>query len=172
MRIAVIIMRIMLALRYAGLVALTLWVGGLIVLGSIAAPSIFDVLAVRHVVDDRVLAGAIFGETLRRFHRLSYVCGSVLFLTLAVRGILGPRPIWFAARLGTAFVMLAATAYSGLVVSGQIARIQSEIGGAPSSLPPGNVQRLAFGRLHAMSTGLELVPVLGGLLLLFRELKD
>jgi hypothetical protein len=162
----------MLALRYVGLLALTLWVGGLLVLGAIAAPSIFDVLAVRHVVDNRVLAGAIFGETLRRFHLLSYVCGAVLLLTLVIRGVLGPRPIWFAARLGTAFLMLAASAYSGLVVSGQIARIQSEIGGAPSSLPVTDTRRIAFGRLHAVSTGLELVPVLGGLLLLFRELKD
>jgi len=165
-------MRRMLALRYAGLVALTVWVGGLIVLGAIAAPSIFDVLAARHVVDDRILAGAIFGETLRRFHLLSYVCGSVVFLTLIARGILGPRPIWFAARLGTAFLMLVATAYSGLVVSHQITRVQSEIGGAPSSLPPTDTRRITFGRLHAISTGLELVPVLGGLLLLFRELKD
>ena len=162
----------MLALRYVGLLALTLWVGGLLVLGAIAAPSIFDVLAVRHVADDRVLAGAIFGETLRRFHLVSYVCGSVVLLTLVIRGVLGPRPIWFAARLGTAFLMLAASAYSGLVVSGQIARIQSEIGVAPSSLPVTDTRRIAFGRLHALSTGLELVPVLGGLLLLFRELKD
>jgi hypothetical protein len=86
--------------------------------------------------------------------------------------VMGPRPIWFAARLGTAFLMLAATAYSGLVVSRQIARLQSEIGVAPSSLPPTDARRLAFGRLHGVSTGLELVPVLGGLLLLFRELKD
>jgi hypothetical protein len=162
----------MLALRYAGLVALTLWVGGLIVLGAIVAPSIFDVLAARHVVDDRILAGAVFGEALRRFHLLSYLCGSIVFLTLVLRGVLGPRPIWFAARLGTAFLMLVAAAYSGLVVSPQIARVQSEIGGAPSSLPPTDARRITFGRLHAISTGLELVPVLGGLLLLFRELKD
>jgi uncharacterized protein DUF4149 len=165
-------MRRMLALRYAGLVALTLWVGGLVVLGAIAAPSIFEVLAARHVVNDRMLAGAIFGETLRRFHLLSYICGTVLLLSLILRGILGPRPIWFAARVGTAFLMLAATAYSGLVVSRQIAGLQSEIGGAPSSLPADDIRRITFGRLHAISTGLELVPVLGGLLLLFRELKD
>lgn len=162
----------MFALRYVGLLALTLWVGGLIVLGAIAAPAIFDVVAMHHVAGDRVLAGAIFGETLRRFHLLSYVCGAVLLLTLILRGVLGPRPIWFAARLGTAFLMLATTGYSGLVVSRQIARIQSEIGGSPSSLPSGDARRIAFGRLHALSTGLELVPVLGGLLLLFRELKD
>ena len=41
----------MLALRYAGVLALTLWVGGLLVLGAIAAPSIFEVLAIRHVAD-------------------------------------------------------------------------------------------------------------------------
>jgi hypothetical protein len=162
----------MLALRYAGVLALTLWVGGLLVLGAIAAPSIFEVLAIRHVADDRVLAGAIFGETLRRFHLLSYLCGFVLLATLLARGILGPRPIWFAARLGTACLMVAATAYSGLVVSAQIARTQSQIGGAPSSLPETDPRRVAFGRLHATSTGLQMVPILGGLLLLFRELKD
>jgi hypothetical protein len=162
----------MLALRYAGVLALTLWVGGLLVLGAIAAPSIFEVLAIRHVADDRVLAGAIFGETLRRFHLLSYLCGFVLLATLLARGILGPRPIWFAARLGTACLMVAATAYSGLVVSAQIARTQAQIGGAPSSLPETDPRRVAFGRLHATSTGLQMVPILGGLLLLFRELKD
>ena len=162
----------MLALRFAGVVALTLWVGGLLVLGGIAAPSIFDVLAAHHVTNDRVIAGAVFGEILRRFHLLSYGCGFVLLASLIARGVLGPRPIWFAARVGTACLMVAATAYSGLVVSSQIARAQAEIGGAPSALPEGDPRRAAFGRLHATSTGLQMVPLLGGLLLLFRELKD
>lgn len=162
----------MLALRYAGLLALTLWVGGLIVLGAIGAPSIFDVLTARHVADDRVIAGAIFGETLRRFHLLSYACGLMLLVTLLARGVLGPRPPRFAVRLGVAFLMLAATVYSGAVVSSQIVRAQADIGGAPSSLPEGDPRRVAFGRLHATSTGLLMVPVIGGLILLFRELKD
>ncbi len=162
----------MLALRYAGLLALTLWVGGLIALGAIGAPAIFDVLAARHVTGDRVIAGAIFGEILGRFHLLAYACGVVLLGTLLVRGVMGPRPIMFAARLAVAFVMLLATAYSGLIVSAKIARTQAEIGAAPSSLPEEDPRRVAFGRLHAMSTGLAVVPILGGLFLLFRELKD
>jgi len=153
-------------------VALTLWVGGLLVLGAIAAPSIFDVLALHHVASDRIIAGAVFGEILRRFHLLSYACGFVLLATLLTRGVLGPRPIWFAARVGTACLMVAATAYSGLVVSPEIARVQAQIGGSPSSLPEGDPRRAAFGRLHATSTGLQLVPILGGLLLLLSELKD
>ena len=162
----------MLLLRYAGLLALTVWVGGLVVLGGVTAPSLFNVLAERHVSNDRVLAGAVFGETLRRFHLLSYGCGAVLLGTLAARGVLGPRPVRFALRLAVATVMLAATLYSGLIVSTQIAAAQAAIGAAPSSLPEGDPRRTAFGRLHATSTGLLMIPVLGGLFLLFRELKD
>jgi hypothetical protein len=152
--------------------ALTLWVGGLLVLGAIGAPAIFDVLAARQIPNDRVLAGAIFGETLRRFHLLSYACAFVLLGTLLARAVLGPRPLNFAVRVGLAFLMFAASAYSGIVVSGQIARAQAEIGASPSSLPEGDARRILFGRLHATSTGLELIPLLGGLLLLCRELKD
>ena len=162
----------MLLLRYAGLLALTLWVGGLVALGGIAAPSIFDVLAARHVANDRILAGALFGETLRRFHLFSYGCGVVLMATLRARGVLGPRPLRFAVRLGIAFLMLGATVYSGLLVSPRIAAAQAAIGVAPSALPEGDPRRVAFGRLHASSTALLMVPLLGGLFLLFRELKD
>jgi hypothetical protein len=162
----------MLVLRYAGLLALTLWVGGLVALSGIAAPALFEVLAGRQVPDDRVLAGALFGEMLRRFHLLSYACAAVLIATLLARGVLGPRPVRFAARLGIACLMFVATLYSGLVVSSRIVRAQSDIGASPSSLPEGDPRRVAFGRLHATSTGLLMVPFLGGLLLLFRELKD
>jgi hypothetical protein len=162
----------MLALRYVGLLALVLWVGGLLVLGAIAAPAIFDAIAARHVVDGRVLAGAIFGETLRRFHWLSYGCGAVLLASMILRAVLGPRPRRFAIRAAIAFIMLAASAYSGLVVSAQIAETQAAIGAAPSTLPDGDPRRARFGSLHALSTGLQGIPILGGLLLLFWELKD
>jgi len=162
----------MLGLRYAGVLALTLWVGGLVVLGAIGAPAIFAVLAARHVAGDQVIAGAVFGEILGRFHLMAYACGVVLLGSLLARGVMGPRPIMFAVRLAIAFVMLLTTAYSGLIVSAKIARTQTEIGAAPSSLAEGDPRRVAFGRLHAMSTGLAVVPILGGLFLLFRELKD
>lgn len=162
----------MVALRYAALLALTVWVGGLAVLGGIAAPSIFDVTAARQVADGRLLAGAIFGEALRRFHLLSYACGGVLLAALLVRAVLGPRPRWFAVRMGVALLMLAAAAYSGVVVSGRIERTRAEIGVAPSTLPPSDPRRAAFGRLHALSTALQTIPLVGGLLLLFLEIRE
>lgn len=161
----------MLALRYAALLALVVWVGGLLALGAIAAPAIFDVTAWRHTADGRALAGAIFGETLRRFHLVSYAAGALLLLTLIARAILGPRPRHFAWRAALATVMLAASLTAGIVVMERIASVQASIGGSPSALPDTDARRIEFGRLHALASGLELVPVVGGLALIFWELK-
>jgi hypothetical protein len=162
----------MLALRYAALLAIVVWVGGLFALGAIAAPAVFDVVAARHVPDGRLLGGAIFGEVLRRFHTVTYICGAVIPLSLTARAILGPRPRRFALRITLALIVLAATAYSGLIVSPQIDRLQQSVGVAPSSLPADDPRRLEFGRLHGLSNSVQLVPLLGGLLLLFFESRD
>ena len=162
----------MLALRYAALLALIIWAGGLIALGAVAAPSIFDVLSERQIPDARLLAGAIFGETLRRFHVISYACGAVLVCSLTARAVLGPRPRWFALRIAISLAMLAASFYSGLVVARQIERLRRDTSVAPSSLPPGDARRTAFGRLHATATTLEMIPLLGSLVLLAWELRD
>jgi hypothetical protein len=162
----------MLALRYAALVAVALWIGGVVVLGAVAAPAIFDTMAARGVSEGRVLAGAVFGEAFRRFHLVSYACGVVIIGSLVLRAALGPRPTGMATRLGIAVAMLAASLYSGLALSGKIERARADAGGAPSSLAETDPRRIAFGRLHMLSTLLQIVPVAGGLVLLFRELTD
>lgn len=162
----------MLALRFAATVAAALWVGGIVTLGAVAAPAIFDALASRGVAEARVVGGAVFGETLRRFHLLAYACGGVIVASLVLRAALGPRPSHIATRLVLAGLMLAATLASGFVVSPRIEAARVAAGGAPSALPPDDPRRAAFGRLHGISTLLQLVPVAGGLALLFRELTD
>ncbi len=162
----------MLALRYAALLTLVIWIGGLVILGAVAAPAIFDVLSARAGADGRLLAGAVFGETLRRFHLVTYGAAALLLLTLVIRRILGPRPMRFAWRLTIAGLMAIATVTSGWFVAGRIAALQQTIGVAPSTLPPDDPRRAEFGRLHRLSTGLELVPLLGGLALLYWELKE
>jgi Domain of unknown function (DUF4149) len=162
----------MLALRFAGLLALAVWVGGLTALGVSAAPAIFDVVGLRQVADGRVLAGAIFAEILRRFHLIAYACGAVLILSLIARAVLGPRPRQFGVRLAVAAVMLTATLYSGLIVSGRIERQREAIGAAPSSLDADDPRRAAFERLHELSMALQLVPFAGGLILLLWEVRN
>jgi hypothetical protein len=134
-----------LALRYISLVALTTWVGGLLVLAGVVTPSTFDVLGMRGASEGRVLAGEVFDETVRRFHFVSYACGGVVALSLLARRVLGPRPRPFAVRFGLVTLMLAATAYSAFIT------------GSPRM---------------TRATLLELIPLAGGLFLLFWELKD
>ncbi len=162
----------MLALRYAALLALVVWSGGLVALGLIAAPATFDTLAARQLADGRLIAGAIFGETLRRFHQVAYACGAVVVLSLVARRILGPRPRRAGIRVALASIMLAAMVYSGMIVARRIQTMQQEIGAAPSSLPETDPRRAEFGRLHATSTTLLLVPLIGSLALIWWELRD
>jgi uncharacterized membrane protein len=161
----------MLALRYAAVLALVVWIGGLVTLGALAAPAAFEVLGARGA-EGRALAGSVVGETLRRFNLVTYVCAAVVLLTLTVRGVLGPRPRRFAFRVGGLLLMTAAALYAGVVVAPQITRAQQVIGVAPSTLDPNDPRRIEFGRLHARSVSVQLIPLLGGLVLLLFELKD
>ncbi len=162
----------MLALRYAALVAAALWTGGLLALGIFAAPAIFDIIAARGVADGRVLAGAIFGEALRRFQLFSYACGAILIGSLVLRAALGPRPAQTGPRITVAAVMLGTALFSGIYLTSRIERVRADAGGAPSALAADDPRRVTFGRLHAASTILQIVPMLGGLALLFWELRD
>src|SRR5688572_7635932 len=62
----------MLALRYAYVLALVLWLGGMVVLGAIVAPATFQVLEASAPAVGRALAGALFGTILARFHYVAY----------------------------------------------------------------------------------------------------
>jgi hypothetical protein len=161
----------MLALRYAALLALVVWVGGLVTLGAVVAPATFDVLGAAGDAG-RQQAGTVFGEIFRRFHLITYGCAAILLISLFTRAILGPRPRRFAIRVSIAAIMLAASSWVGLVIAPQIAAAQREIGGSIDSLPAGDPRRDAFRRLHSVSGRLEFIPFLGGLALLFWELKD
>ncbi|MEO5895602.1 MAG: DUF4149 domain-containing protein [Vicinamibacterales bacterium] len=162
----------MLALRYAASVAIALWIGGLLALGAVAAPAIFDVMAARNVPDGRVLAGAVFGEALGRFQPYAYGAATVIGASFVARAALGPRPSRFGIRFGILGAMLVATLYFGFVLTPQIEQARIAAGGAPSTLPEGDPLRVRFGRLHGFSAVLQLVPILGGLALLFWELRD
>lgn len=162
----------MVLLRFVALLALVVWVGGLVALGAIAAPATFDVMAARHVADGRLLAGAVFGEVLRRFFYVSCGAAAVILISYALRRILGPKPRRLGARAAILALMTAATLYAGVVVAGRIASLQAAIGAAPSSLPESDPRRVEFGRLHGMSFALQLVPLIGGLALIYWELRE
>lgn len=173
-------------LRYAYVLALAVWTGGMIVLGAVVAPTVFQVLPAYAPDTGRALAGAAFGDILARFHYVAYAAGAVMLAALMGMALLGPRPRHLAVRMIITAAMLAVAIYSGRVVLGEIHAIQRQIaaesGGAsagpalrpvlPSQLPAGDGRRARFDQLHRLSTRLMLVNVAGALALLLWEARE
>jgi hypothetical protein len=170
----------MLVLRYAYVLALACWLGGMIVLGAIVAPTAFQVLPAQAPHIGRALAGNVFGAILTRFHYLAYASGGVLLVTLVAMALLGPRPRNFAIRAAIVASMLGIALYSGFVVLGEIDGIQRGLAGLataggtllPSQLAAGDPRRLRFDYLHQLSTRLMMANVVGALALLLWEARE
>ena len=162
----------MFALRYVYVLALVVWLGGMVILGALVAPTTFQVLQSIEPSAGRALAGEVFGATLARFHLVSYAAGGLLLVTLAAMALLGPRPAAYAVRSALVACMLAVALYSGLVVLSRIDAIQQEVGGLASSLPVGDARRMRFDDLHLLSTRLMLLNIAGALALLYWEARE
>jgi hypothetical protein len=154
------------AVRYVALSALVVWIGAMVTLGLLVAPSTFQALQEADLSSGRVLAGLVFGEVLRRFHLLSYVCGAVLLVSLFVMKFVGPPPSGFVARSALVLAMLAVSLYSGLPVSRELESIQAQVAGPVSSLPAADLRRQRFDDLHRRSTLLMTINLGLGLVLL------
>jgi hypothetical protein len=155
----------MVALRFLAGLALAVWLGGAVAIGSVVAPSAFAVLTAGD-------AASLVGETLRRFHLVTYAAGLTLVAGLAAMALVGPRPRAFAWRIVTAGLMLAATLASGLWVDQRIRAMRAEIGVPVSTLAHDDARRIAFGRLHGLSTLLMGLTVAGGIALVYWDQRD
>lgn len=99
----------MILLRYLYVLALVVWLGGIVVAGGVAAPSIFAVLQEWNPVEGRVLAGRVFGEVLQRLYWLGYASAAVMFVALTLHRLLGARPIRYGVRAIILALMVSAT---------------------------------------------------------------
>jgi hypothetical protein len=83
----------MLGIRYVTLAALVVWLGGMVALTFLTAPSV---------------------EDLRRFQLVGYACGAIIFICLFVIKFVGPPPHDFLRRAGLVALMLAVAIYAGI----------------------------------------------------------
>jgi uncharacterized membrane protein len=162
----------MVMLRYVYVLSLVMWLGGMILLGGIVAPTIFQVLQASAPGVGRALAGEAFGVMLGRFHYVAYGCGGALLLSLLAMALLGPRPMHFAVRTALVAAMLGVALYSGRVVLTEVDAIQLEVGALPSTLAVTDARRIRFDALHQLSTRLMMVNIVGALLLLTWEARE
>ena len=159
-------------LRYLYVVALVLWVGGLIVAGALVAPSVFGVLQAWNESQGRVLAGQVFGDVLLRLTWLSYAMGVIMFVTLTLHRLLGARPLKYGVRVGIMGVMLAMMLALGFYIIPQVNGIQAQVSGPVSALAEGDARRVEFDRLHGLSNILFSITAIGGLALCWWEARE
>jgi Domain of unknown function (DUF4149) len=159
-------------LRLASLLALGAWIGGLVVLGGLVAPAVFAVLEARDPVAGRTLAGLLVGTIFDRFQHVVWALGGLQLALLGARAAIGPRPWRFGLRMWTVTLMVAVSLGSGLVVGPRIDAIRAEVAGPVASLPDTDARKIAFGRLHALSSGLMLLTIAAGIGLFWAEVRD
>ncbi len=162
----------MIVLRYLYVVALVLWVGGLVMAGALVAPTVFGVLQAWNAIEGRALAGQVFGEVLLRLTWLSYAMAAVMFVTLTLHRLLGARPLRYGVRVGIMGVMLAMMLATGLYVIPQVNTIQAEVKGPVADLPVTDPRRVEFDRLHGFSNILFSITAIGGLALCWWEARE
>ena len=68
--------------------------------------------------------------------------------------------------------MLIATMVTGVIVDPAITRRRDALGVPIASLTPSDPRRAEFGRLHAISTALLGISVIGGLILCYWETRE
>ncbi|HEU5233774.1 MAG TPA: DUF4149 domain-containing protein [Terriglobales bacterium] len=150
--------------RFLIILALVVWVGGIIFFSAVVAPALFSILPKPE------LAAGVVGVSLTALHLIGLVCGVVLFvLTFLIR----PGKVR-AVRTLVGFMILL-TAISQFVVIPQMQRIRDLVGGSIEALPPKDAGRAAFDRLHQFSVGLEGATLVAGLVvigLISQDLKE
>lgn len=152
-------------LRSLILLALVMWVGGLLFFGAVVAPVAFESL-MPMFPDPAVglqVAGTMVRDSLTHLHDIGLFCGAALLLlfvvervTRAARRSIGP-PILLVA------VMMGLTAYSQFSIIPRMEMLRIKAGAAMADSGSTNPARLDFNRLHTLSTSLEGIVLLCGL---------
>lgn len=137
--------------------ALAIWLGGIIFFAAIAAP------AVLHFVADRALVGAIINQLISNLHWTGVCCGAAYLIfsfLVPSSGRREPRS-WTAPRI-LLLIMI------GLALASQLAVLpaMAQLRGATD---PALVNR--FARLHYWSVGLEVSILVLGLIALYQTVR-
>ncbi|HEX9761012.1 MAG TPA: DUF4149 domain-containing protein [Candidatus Acidoferrales bacterium] len=155
-------------LRFAQVLLLGTWVGAILFVGLSVAPAVFGAAPTRQV------AGEIVGQVLYRLHVwVGYTAGlGYLIAAVVLHGQISAlaRPAAIAVM-----VMLLLTAASQHGVTPKLADLRAQMTAEHGSIdqtPADHPARAQFGRLHGVSSLIELVVLLAGLLALFLTIRD
>lgn len=131
------------------LLALVLWIGGIVYFGAVVAPTVFAVLPTHD------LAGKVVTRTLANLHLIGIICGVVfLICSMIVSYVTKGSAQVFAPRHIAIVAMIALTFIAQDVVGKRMNHIKDQIG-VIDNVSASDPQRVEFNRLHVWSTRLE-----------------
>jgi hypothetical protein len=159
-------------LRYAYVLALAVWLGGIAIAGLVVAPAVFAVLEAWNPEDGRVLAGLVFGDVLHRLHPVFYGAAGVMIASLTVQRLIGPRPVAYGIRAAIIAFMLGLALASGFGISPRVEALQREVKGPMAALPESDPRRTRFYELHGWSNLLLSATAVGALVLAYWETRE
>jgi len=148
-------------LRFLIFLSLTVWVGGIIFLSFVEAPTAFSVLPSRH------MAGSVVGHSLGMLHWMGLFSGVVflgssMLLSSLTTG--SARP--FALRHIFVCGMLLLTVVSQFGISPKMAALRTQFGDI-DTVSPTDPGRMQFDALHVWSVRLEVAVLALGIAALF-----
>jgi uncharacterized membrane protein len=142
---------------------LSIWLGSDVFLSFVVAPGAFSVLA------SRDQAGAIVGYSLTRMHWMGIVCGVVILLVRVMR-IRSLSSLTAPAAL-CVVVMILLTVVSQVSVTPKMEVLRVRMGSIQET-EAGNPLLAEFGRLHAVSVGLESGVLLAGIAAMVLSVRE
>jgi hypothetical protein len=148
------------AIRGLILLLVVLWLGGVMFFPVVAAAA-FGAIADTHV------AGTIVRNCLRVLHYEGMLAGALIVMLLLAAQALKAVPRSVAAPVVVTLLMLGLTAFSQFWILPRMEGYRLAAGGAIDAVPVGDPNRVAFNKLHGVSTHVEEGVLLGGIVLVF-----
>jgi len=144
-------------LRALMLLALIIWIGGIIFFAFVLAPTVFAVLPTRE------LAGNVVSPSLSRLHWIGLASGLLFLLcSISYNQIRYGQPRLFSVTHVLLVIMLVFTAMSQFRVTPRMALLRTSMG-TIDNVSGSDARRVEFNQLHQWSTRLESGVLLCGL---------
>jgi uncharacterized membrane protein len=148
-------------LRFLMLLSLIVWIGGIIFLSFVEAPTAFSVIPTRH------MAGTLVGHSLSILHWMGLFSGVVyLGSSMLLSSLTSDSAQPFAVRHVLVLAMLLLTVVSQFGISPKMAALRVSFGDI-DSVPADNPERVRFDALHRWSVRLEVAVLALGLATVF-----
>ncbi|MDD5434167.1 MAG: DUF4149 domain-containing protein [Nitrospira sp.] len=147
----------MVIVRFLHLLSLVTWIGGMIFLVTIGAPSIFKVLP-------RETAGDVFGDIFPRYWIMGYICSITALATITIISINEQVYPW--ERIGLLAFMTVLTFFLGLVLAARTRKIRLQIR-AEGDTPQRGIMTKKFRKIHNISVSLNVIILIAGIAVLF-----